>query len=237
MAIRVRIFGQTGARLQDIILPLSKAEASLRLQRRIAKGGDPFAHGALADLDSGVPFTTIMKLFDRAEIENAALARLREVEPGSDEYRFIVAALENLTALLAGDTRAWRAAQRAEPALGVGDRFGIRRDPQSEPETHGIRQPGLAKVPSRRDPLEEDLRWQKRAGEARETARERGWRTTGMTGEFMQMHHPGRPGDELVIGGTGDWQHRGRGGYRKSGAANEMEGHLDRLHHEKREVL
>ena len=148
MAIRVRIFGQTGARLQDIILPLSKAEASLRLQRRIAKGGDPFAHGALADLDSGVPFTTIMKLFDRAEIENAALARLKEVEPGSDEYRFIVAALENLTALLAGDTRAWRAAQGADPALGVGDRFGIRRNPESQPETHGIRQPELAKVVS-----------------------------------------------------------------------------------------
>jgi hypothetical protein len=177
-----------------------------------------------------------MKLFNRAEIENVALARLREVEPGSDEYRFIVAALDNLMALLAGDTRAWRAAQGAEPALGVGDRFGIRRNPESEPETHGIRQPGLAKVQSRRDPLEEDLRWQKRAGESRETARERGSRATGMTGELMQMHHPGRPGDELAIDGAGDWRHGGRGGYRNSGGANELEGHLDRLHEQKGEV-
>ena len=235
MAIRVRIFGQTGARLQDIILPLDKAEASLRLQRRIAKGGDPFAHGALADLDSGVPFTTIMKLFDRAEIENAALARLKEVEPGSDEYRFIVAAMENLTALLAGDTRAWRAAQGADPALGVGDRFGIRRNPESQPETHGIRQPELAKVSSHRDPLEEDLRWQKRAGEARETARERGWRTTGMTGDFMQMHHPGRPGDELAIDGAGNWRHSGRDVKTESGGAGQLAARLDKLVNGKKE--
>src|SRR5260370_40138531 len=159
----IRFYRPTGERGPDISLDLSKTEAMMRL----AKSGDPVEVPA-----GSVPFTTIARIFSRDEIERAALSRLPKVDPVSDEHQEIEWMLNHLTQLLTGLTggvRDWRVGQGSEMALRAGDRFGVKRGHVGGPEGH-------AKTPhapeASKDPLAEDMKWQQRAGDAREIARD-----------------------------------------------------------------
>jgi len=128
-ATRIRLFTTTGARLPDVVLPISKTEASVRLLRRIAKSEDSGFTGRLADLDAGrLEFSLLRKLFSRPELEKAIRTRLQDVNLTKDEHDQLVALLEQ--------PAYWRAAQGG-PDAARNNRFNVGRYAEGDPESKG----------------------------------------------------------------------------------------------------
>ena len=215
-ATRVRLFTQTGQRLPDVTLPISKTEASIRLLRRIAKSGEESGFtGRLADLDAGrMEFSLLRKLFTRPEIEKAVRVRLQDVNLTKDEHDQLVALLETPSY--------WRAAQGG-PDAASHNRFGVGRYTEGDPESKGK----IRKSIERRD-LVKSMAFTGATSEAKAC----GWRVTRSTpGGGLAMHHPKHSGHELTIDTSADWQHEKRGGEKvASGGHGALRAHLNAFH-------
>lgn len=195
---RVRLFTTTGQRLPDVVLPISKTEASVRLLRRIAKSEDSGFTGRLADLDAGrLEFSLLRKLFTRPELEKAIRTRLQDVNLTQNEHDQLMALLEQPSY--------WRAAQGGSDAA-AHNRFGVGRYTEGDPEGRGK----IRKSIERRD-LAKSMAF----ASVVDAAKEVGWRVSrSLPGGGLSLHHNRRNGEELAIDTTGAWERQGRGGVR-----------------------
>jgi hypothetical protein len=107
--IRAKRCTDTGRPLSDIFLDLSPTEAGLRIFQKLSMAkSDGLTDEHLAQVDTGIDFSVLAKLFTPAEITQAIHGRLAKVAPGSNEY-------QDLTAMLR-DAPAWRRAQGGDEA-------------------------------------------------------------------------------------------------------------------------
>lgn len=212
---RVRLFTTTGQRLPDVVLPISKTEASVRLLRRIAKSEDSGFTGRLADLDSGrLEFTLLRKLFTRPEIEKAVKQRLMDPSLSESERGQLTRILQ--------DKSLWTAAQGGEDAM-RGDRFGIGRNPGHDPDSKG----SIRKSLERRD-LVKSMAFEGATSEAKSC----GWKVSRSTpGGGLAFHHPKFNGHELTVDTRGNFEHEKRGGEKlAAGEHGELMKHLSAFH-------
>lgn len=228
---RVRLFTTTGQRLPDVVLPISKTEASVRLLRKIAKSEDSGFAGRLADLDAGrLEFSLLRKLFTRPEIEKAVRERLNDASLSESERGQLTRILQ--------DKSLWRAAQGGEDAMlgdlwsGKHDARGSRRDTfggggsrgeNGDPESKGK----IRKSIERRD-LVKSMAFEGATSEAKSC----GWKVSRSTpGGGLAFHHPKFNGHELTVDTRGNFEHEKRGGEKlAAGEHGELMKHLSAFH-------
>lgn len=227
--LRCKRHTATGQKLPDLYLDLSPTEAGMRLFKKfgaIAKSqgiadSDQNFGLALGKIDAGqIDLGTLMRLFTGPEIIRAIHGRLSQVQPGSDEYKDLMAMLH--------DPNGWRTAVGGQDAP---DRFGVKRYDApggSRRDTCG----GGAGRGDSGDPegkgkisksLQKSMEHQGRLDECKAA----GLRVHSGDCDPNVMIHPKRPGaGELHLRASGDWEHRRRGKLLASGGAAQLRGRL-----------
>jgi hypothetical protein len=232
-----------GRPLGTVMVDLPKARVFYRLQQALVGGEPGVLYKSLEQIDTGkLPLSTLARVYSPEEIRGAIQKRRSAVQAEGE-------ALDELLTMLE-DPAFWSAAQGGEQAR---DRFGIDdyAVPRSaERDTYGgggslgrsRELPGRSRPPGKGQEMSlaqmkslgiDPLRKSQESVLCRQMVDAHGWKVSRSTSDGgLLFYHNGRPGNEIVLHPSGEWEHEHRGKSVAAGGPGALARHLATFHHD-----